>query len=476
MIRVPHARVRPEVLGAAALVALDDGVGRGQDRLRGAVVLLQHDRLRVRVVLLELEDVADGRAAEGVDRLVRVTDDAQLARGVGLARRAHQLAYEGVLRVVGVLVLVDHHVPEAAAVVLGDIGERLEQVHRRHDDVVEVQRVGLAQPRLVERVGLRQRLLEAVSGLTREGLLVDQFVLQVRDLRRERLRRIALRVEVQVAADQRHQPLGVGGVVDRERRGEAEALRLAAQDPHARAVEGHDPHGVGARSDELLDALLHLARGLVGEGDREDLPRVHPALGQQVGDPVRQHPGLARARPGDDEQRGARVHDGGALLGVQPVEQRGGVDDGARGAVAVVGLARRWGTVEDAPEEVLRHRFGCVVLGGWRGALVRLLEAGQETVVKEAAHRLTSLGGRTDTPGPHSARGPDPCAHRDGSPTVRRDSEALPAIGPVNPERSRKCIGHIGHQPSQGHHGLASVLRRVTVTPLRRTTPRGHPR
>ncbi|MEU2842434.1 hypothetical protein ABZ776_36005, partial [Streptomyces sp. NPDC007076] len=31
--------------------------------------------------------------------------------------------------------------PEAAAVVLGDVRERLEQVDRRHDDVVEVQRV-----------------------------------------------------------------------------------------------------------------------------------------------------------------------------------------------------------------------------------------------------------------------------------------------------------------------------------------------
>ncbi|MGY3680304.1 hypothetical protein ACVWXU_003927 [Streptomyces sp. TE33382] len=243
------------------------------------------------------------------------------------------------------------------------------------------------------------------AALAGEGLLVDQLVLQVGDLGRERLRRVALGIEVQIAADQGHQPLGVGGVVDRERRGEAELLRLAAQDPHARAVEGHDPHGVGARADELLDTLLHLARGLVGEGDREDLAGVHPALGEQMGDPVGQHPGLARAGPGDDEQRRTGVHHGGALLGVQPVEQRGGVDDRPRGAVAVIAVAGRRGRVEDALEETLRHRFGCVVLGRRRGPFLRVLEAGQEAVVKEAAHRLTSLGRRTDSPWPHRVRG-----------------------------------------------------------------------
>src|SRR5947208_1503284 len=65
-----RARVGPQVLGAAGLVALDDRVGGAQDRLRGAVVLLQEDRRRVRVVLLELEDVADGIPAEGAARIV----------------------------------------------------------------------------------------------------------------------------------------------------------------------------------------------------------------------------------------------------------------------------------------------------------------------------------------------------------------------------------------------------------------------
>ena len=74
------AGVAPQVLLAAALVAGDDRVGGAQDGLGRAVVLLEQDGAGVGVVLLELLDVADRGAAEGVDRLVGVTDDDQLAR------------------------------------------------------------------------------------------------------------------------------------------------------------------------------------------------------------------------------------------------------------------------------------------------------------------------------------------------------------------------------------------------------------
>ena len=170
-ICAPGARVGPQPLALAPGVAADHGVGGREDVLRGAVVLLEEDGPGVRVVDLELEDVADGGAAERVDRLVGVTDHRELAarelhvRGVvdDPARRPDQLAHQHVLRVVGVLVLVDQHVPEPAPVVLGDGGEPLQQVHRGHDQVVEVERVRLLEPRLVPRVDLRQHGVELVG-------------------------------------------------------------------------------------------------------------------------------------------------------------------------------------------------------------------------------------------------------------------------------------------------------------------------
>ena len=101
----------------------------------------------------------------------------------------------------------------------------------------------------------------------------DQLVLQRADLRVELAGREPLRVEVEVAADPVGEAGRVGLVVDREARPVAEQRRLAAQDPRARGVEGRHPHAVADRADELGDPLAHLARGLVGERDREDLER-----------------------------------------------------------------------------------------------------------------------------------------------------------------------------------------------------------
>ena len=71
------AGVGPQPLLTASGVARDDRVGRRQDVLRRPVILFQQNRRRVRVVALEVLDVADGRAAERVDGLVGITDDAQ---------------------------------------------------------------------------------------------------------------------------------------------------------------------------------------------------------------------------------------------------------------------------------------------------------------------------------------------------------------------------------------------------------------
>jgi hypothetical protein len=89
--RLAVARVGPQPLVLAGRVLRDDRVRRRQDRLGRAVVLLEQHDGRVGVVLLEVLDVADVGAAEGVDRLVGVADDAQLGRR-DRARRGLALA------------------------------------------------------------------------------------------------------------------------------------------------------------------------------------------------------------------------------------------------------------------------------------------------------------------------------------------------------------------------------------------------
>ncbi len=347
--------------------------------------------------------------------------------------------------------------PEPPPVVLRDVGEGLEQVHRRHDDVVEVERVGLAQPPLVEEVRLGELLLHRVGGLVGVGLLVDQLVLEVADLRGEGLRRVLLRVQVEVAADQGHQPLRVGRVVDRERRGEAEQLGLAAQDPHAGAVEGGHPHRPGARADQLLDALAHLAGRLVGEGDRQDLAGLHAAGAEQVGDPVGEHPGLAGAGAGHDQQRRAGVQHGLALRVVHALQQCRRVDHRAGGAVAVegvpLGLRGVVGVEQPLGDRLLEGVVRDVVLvrrrllvDRRRGLLRpggRGLETGEREVVKEAIH------GNDESMATH--RQPRPALDRTGRGRAGRPS-VRPAGGrwPSGSARAGCSAGACAAPPRRG--------------------------
>jgi hypothetical protein len=58
-----------------------------------------------------------------------------------------------------------------------------------------------------------------------------------------------------------------------------------------------------------FDALAHLARGLVGERDREDLARLGLVGVDQIGDAVGEHAGLAAAGTGEYQQGALAVRD-----------------------------------------------------------------------------------------------------------------------------------------------------------------------
>jgi hypothetical protein len=71
--------LRPEALLLALAVDADDMAGRIEDVLGGAIVLLQVDDARIGEVALEVEDVAQVGGPPGVDLLVGVADDADVA-------------------------------------------------------------------------------------------------------------------------------------------------------------------------------------------------------------------------------------------------------------------------------------------------------------------------------------------------------------------------------------------------------------
>ncbi len=315
--RLAADRFRPESLRVLAtlVIVLDNSGGGREDRLSRAVVLLELHHLGFGEVPLEVQDIPDVGVPEAVDRLVLVSYDHQV-----VVLGGEQLQ-QPVLSVVGVLVLVDQNVAEGAAPALTHLLEQLQRVDGPHQQVVEVHRVRLEHPLLIERESLGDDLLKWTRRRFRIHPGVDQLVLGAGDLRADRARRVALRVDVQLVHAAFEHPQRVGLVVDREAARVAEPLSVGAQHPGAGRVEGRHPHRPGRAADQRLDPLAHLLGGFVGEGDREDLARPGGAGRQQVGDPVGEHAGLAGAGAGQHQQRPLAVAHRLALRLVQLRQQ-----------------------------------------------------------------------------------------------------------------------------------------------------------
>ena len=288
----PRAR-RPELLARAAPVVGDEVVGGLEDGRRGAVVLLQLEDGGAGEAHLEVEDVAQPRPAPGVDGLVVVPHDEEVAVP------ARELLDEGHLDAVGVLELVDQDVEEALGVRAERLGLALEELDGAQEEVVEVEGVVALEGLVVIGVELRRHALDRVAGQARRLRGRDPLVLPGADAgpghRRAHVPRVGAGPE-ELLEDR----LGVGRVVDGEPAVPAEPLRLAPQDAHACRVERPQPHLSGLPLEEALDARAHLARRLVREGEGEDAVRRHAALSDEVRDARRNRIGPARqSRPVD---------------------------------------------------------------------------------------------------------------------------------------------------------------------------------
>ncbi len=109
----------------------------------------------------------------------------------------------------------------------------------------------------------------------------------------------------------------VVGVEDGEARGEADQGGVATQHAGAEGVEGAEPEALDRLLQDGADALAHLAGGLVGEGDGEDLAGEGAVGEQDMGEAGGEHARLAGAGSGQHQHGAVDALDGLALLGVQ---------------------------------------------------------------------------------------------------------------------------------------------------------------
>ena len=197
-----------------------------------------------------------------------------------------------------------------------------------HDEVAEIDGIHLGQPRLVLLVDLGRLAVGELAGIVARHLVGrERAVLPALDDAGKHAGRPFLVVDALGLQQLLDQPRLVVGVEDGEVALEPDQLGMAAQHAHADRMEGAEPHAVGRAADQAGDAVEHLARRLVGEGDGEDLRGPGAAGDQQVGDAGGEHARLAGAGAGQHQQRPALVGDGQALLRVQPFEMGRGRND-----------------------------------------------------------------------------------------------------------------------------------------------------
>ena len=281
------------------------------------------------------ESRVPARVATALTRLARFARGV-LSRGEGdgcrFARPLRQQPQPQILRDVGVLIFVDQNEFEARLILAQHFGMLAEQPDAFEQQIAEIGGVENLQPLLKRLVEFQPLAVGEHGGFARRHLLGrEPAVLPAVDQHRQHARRPALLVDVLGFQKLLEQPDLVVDVENGEVGFQPDQLGVAAQNLHADRMEGAEPrHALDHVADDVADAVLHLARRLVGEGDGEDFARPGAADGEDVGDAHGEHAGLAGAGAGQHQHRAVERLDRQPLLGIEPGEIRRRRRRGAR--------------------------------------------------------------------------------------------------------------------------------------------------
>ncbi len=123
-----------------------DGTSGVEDALRGAVVAFEADDFGVGKIAREAEEDGNIGAAPAIDRLVFITNDANVVV------RADQQAQQIVLNAIGVLIFVDVNILEAALPFFTDRGGVTHELRGTKQEVIEIEGFALREDFVVLRV------------------------------------------------------------------------------------------------------------------------------------------------------------------------------------------------------------------------------------------------------------------------------------------------------------------------------------
>ena len=322
-----HRLARPligtQVFAQAAAVVADERVGAVQDVAVAAVVLLQLDLVLHLELAHKVGHVAHTRTAKGVDALVIVAHGQHRTTGwctVALPLPGQHLDPR-VLQPVGVLKLVDQNVAKAPLVVRADgvvVAQQLVRAQNKFTKIDHAFALTLLFVELVQ-IGLAARV--GIAHLDPIG--AQAFFLATGNKPLQLLGRKVLVVHVELFAQALDGAELVLRVENLETLRQVGQLEMCPQKAVAQAVKRANPHAMHVDGQHGREARHHLLGGLVGKGHGQHPGRRDLAGLQQPGNARGQHPGLARTGPGQNQRVLGWQRDGGALLGIERVQEGG---------------------------------------------------------------------------------------------------------------------------------------------------------
>ena len=226
---------------------------------------------------------------------------------------------------VGVLILVDQRVAKALLIVGEHVRVLQEQPQDFQQQVAEIGSVQFLEALLVG--GIESRSLAFGKG---ESFSTGDFVrrqaaiLPAVDEGGKLARGPPVLVQPFALDDLLDQPVLIVRVEYGEAGLQPHELGMPAQNFHADGMKRAEPgHALDGAPDEVADALLHLARRLVGEGDGENLRAARTAGAHDVGNARREDARLACTCARQYEHGAVERFHRGPLLGIE-IGQIGG--------------------------------------------------------------------------------------------------------------------------------------------------------
>ena len=180
----------PQIFRLATAIVVDNGIGSVQNNLCTAVVLLQLHQLGIGVILFEIKDILDIGTAPAVNALVGIAYYADVS--VACCQQLRQQ----VLRMVGVLIFVDHQIIKLALVFFSYRRIFLQQTQSQQQQIVKVYGIVGLQLFLISIINFCHLLLIVAGGLASVSIGQQQGIFSVADMADNRRQRETLFIQI----------------------------------------------------------------------------------------------------------------------------------------------------------------------------------------------------------------------------------------------------------------------------------------